>query len=283
MNKVASYLNEHVMGEAVASKPMRQRLSQDNSILSLTPELVVFPRSTNDIRKVARFAWQMAEKGHVIGMTPRGFGSDTTGASIGKGLVLDTSVSLDRVLMIAAKDRLVHVQPGVALSTIQEALRWQGLSLVGVPDDACHTSVGGAIASNVAGVNGFIADAVQKLEVVLANGDTIETGRLDRKEVNRRLGMQTFEGEIYRKLSGLIDDNEELIERLASDPVRDSTGYKAIATVREKDGSMDLTKLFIGSQGTLGIISEAVLTADFYSQQSVEFVATPASTHQHVI
>lgn len=62
MNKIASYLNEHVMGEAVASKAMRARMSRDNSVLKITPELVVFPRSTNDIRKVARFAWQMAEK-----------------------------------------------------------------------------------------------------------------------------------------------------------------------------------------------------------------------------
>ncbi len=280
MNKIASYLNEHVMGEAVASKAMRARMSRDNSVLKITPELVVFPRSTNDIRKVARFAWQMAEKGHVIGITPRGFGADTTAASIGKGLVIDFSVSLNRTLMIAGKDRLVHVQPGVALSTIQETLRWQGLSLTVVPDDLCHTSVGGAIASNVAGASGYIADSITKLEVVLANGDSIETGRIDRKEVNKRLGMQTFEGEVYRKLSGLLDDNEELIARLAEDPVRDSTGYKAVASVRQKDGSMDLTPLFVGSQGTLGIISEVVLTAGFYSQDAAQFVVTPDSTQQ---
>lgn len=280
MNKIASYLNEHIMGEAVASKAMRKRFSRDNSVLTMTPELVVFPRSTNDVRKVARFAWQMAEKGHVIGITPRGFGADTTGAAIGKGIILDFSVSLNQTLMIAGKDRLVHVQPGVALSTVQESLRWQGLSLVGVPDDPCHTSVGGAISSNVAGANGYLADSISKIEVVLANGDSIETGRIDKKEVSKRLGMQTFEGEIYRKLSGLLDDNEELIARLAEDQVRDSTGYKAVASVRQKDGSMDLTPLFIGSQGTLGIISEVVLTADFYSQQATEFVVTPQSTHQ---
>jgi len=280
MNKVASYLNEHILGEAVASKAMRRRMSRDNSVLTITPELVVFPRSTNDIRKVARFAWQLAEKGHAISITPRGFGADTTGASIGKGIIIDLSVSLNKTLLIAAKDRLVHVQPGAALSTVQEALRWQGLSITGVPDDQCHTSVGGAIAGNVAGADGYLADAISKIEVILSNGDTIETGRIDRKEVNKRLGMQTFEGEIYRKLSGLLDDNEELIERLSQDPVRDSTGYKAIASVRRKDGSMDLTPLFIGSQGTLGIISEVVLRADFYSQQSIEFVITPHSTQQ---
>jgi len=280
MNKIASYLNEHIMGEAAASKIVRKAMSRDKSVLTITPELVVFPRTTNDIRKVARFAWQLAEKGHPIGITARGYGGDTTGGAIGKGIVIDTTVSLNKLLMVAGKDRLAHAQPGISLAAIQEALRWQGLTVTGVPDEPGNTSLGGAIASNVAGPSGYLANSITKLEVILANGDSVETGRIDRKEVSKRLGMQTFEGEIYRKLSGLLDDNEELIARLLADPVVDSAGYKGIASVRLKDGSMDLTPLFVGSQGTLGIISEAVLRADFLSQEVSRFVITPSTTQQ---
>lgn len=269
MNKIATYLNEHLLGEASSSKAMRRRYSRDGSILTITPEIIVFPRVTNDIRKVARFTWQLAEKGHQLGMTTRGYGADTTGAAIGKGVIIDTSAHLRQILQVAHKDKLIHVQPGVSLETVQETLKWHGLALPEVPGDLCHTSVGGAIAGNVFGSKGPISQAVEKLEVVLANGDIIETGRVSRHDVNKKLGLQTFEGELYRKLNGLLEDNETLIGQLAADRTFDGVGYKGIADIRAKDGSIDLTPLFIGSQGTLGIISEIVLKTDFYNQDTV--------------
>lgn len=265
MNKIATYLNQHLLGEASSAKVVRKRFSRDGSILTITPEIVVFPRVTNDIRKAARFTWQLAEKGHVMGVTIRGAGSDTTGGAIGKGVTIDTSTHLNSVLTIAAKDRLVHAQAGTLLSTLSEALKWQGLTLPNLPVDTCHTTIGGVIASNSFGARGPIADAIEKMEIVLANGDVIETGRISRHEVNKKLGLQTFEGEIYRKLSGLIEDNEALIADLAKDETIDSTGYKGIGSVLRKDGSFDLTPLFVGSQGTLGFITEVVMRTDFYS------------------
>ena len=125
-------------------------------------------------------------------------------------------------------------------------------------------SVAGAIANDSLGLDGSVSDTVKKLEIILANGDIIETGKLSKREINKKLGLQTFEGELYRKLEGLIEDNEALIKQIADDKTRDNTGYKRIAEVRGKDGSFDLTPLFVGSQGTLGIISEAVLKTEFY-------------------
>ena len=266
MNKIAVYLNEHLLGEVSSAKSLRRKYATDGSILNIAPEIIAFPRVTNDIRKIARFTWQLAEKGHIVGMTVRGFGGDVTGAAIGKGIVIDTSVQLGKILQIAGKDKLVHTQPGASIATINEALKWQGLSLPGgLRRNPKPITVGGAIANDSFGVNGSISDSIEKLEVVLANGDVIETGRIARRDVNKKLGLQTFEGEIYRKLEGLLEDNEELINKITADTTRDNTGYKRISDVRAKDGSFDLTPLFVGSQGTLGIISEVVLKADFYS------------------
>ena len=266
MNKIASYLSQHLSGEVSSAQSLRKLYSTDGGILSIAPEIVAFPRVTNDIRKVARFTWQLAEKGHTVGVTVRGFGGDTTGASIGKGIVVDTSKQLNGIIEIAAKDKLVHLQPGASLSVVEEALKWQGLALPGASHRGLRdVSVGGAIANDSLGADGSVSDAIKKLEIVLANGDIIETGKLSRREVSKKLGLQTFEGEIYRKLEGLIEDNDSLIKQLADDTTRDNTGYKRISSVRAKDGSFDLTPLFIGSQGTLGIISEVVLKTEFYA------------------
>lgn len=278
MNKIAVYLNQHLLGEVTSAKSLRKLYATDGSILNIDPEIVAFPRVTNDIRKIARFTWQLAEKGHTLGVTVRGYGGDATGAAIGKGIVIDTSKQLDSIIEVAVKDRLVHVQPGAALSLIEEALRWQGLTVPGAFHRGMRRiSVGGAIANDSLGVNGSIADSIKRLEVVLANGDVIETGRFNKRDINKKLGLQTFEGEIYRKLEGLLEDNEELIKKIAADTVRDNTGYKRIADIKGKDGSFDLTPLFIGSQGTLGIISEAVLRADFLSMNEIHAVVTTDS------
>lgn len=270
MNKIAVYLNEHLLGEVSSAKSLRRAFSTDSSILTIAPEIVAFPRVTNDIRKIARFTWQLAEKGHVVSLTPRGYGGDTTGAAIGKGILIDTTKHLNSIIQIAVKDKLVHVQPGVSLSGVNTALKWQGLALVGGYHRGLKPiSVAGAISSDSFGVNGAISDSIEKLEVVLANGDVIETGKVSRRDVSKKLGLQTFEGEIYRKLEGLFEDNDELIKQLAADATRDNTGYNRIADVRAKDGSYDLTPLFIASQGTLGIISEVVLQTEFFSQDEI--------------
>jgi FAD/FMN-containing dehydrogenase len=266
MNKIAVYLSQHLAGEVSSAQSLRKLYSTDGSILSVSPEIIAFPRVTNDVRKIARFTWQLAEKGHIVGVTVRGFGGDATGAAIGKGIVVDTSKQLNRIIEIAAKDKLVHVQPGVSLSTLDDTLKWQGLMLPGALHSGIrNVSVGGAIANDSLGTNGRVSDAIKRLEIVLANGDIIETGKISKRDVSKKLGLQTFEGEIYRKLEGLLEDNEELIKQIANDETRDNTGYKRIAEVRSKDGSFNLTPLFIGSQGTLGIISEAVLKTEFYS------------------
>lgn len=279
MNKIATYLGQHLTGEVSSAASIRKAYATDGGILSIAPEIVVFPRVTNDIRKVARFTWQLAEKGHKVGVTVRGFGGDVTGAAIGKGIVIDTSKQLNAIIEVAVKDKLVHVQPGASLNLLNDSLRWQGLALTGgVHRSVRDISIGGAIANDSLGADGSIADSIKKLEIVLANGDIIETGKLSRREVSKKLGAQTFEGEIYRKLEGLLEDNEALIKQIADDPTRDNTGYKRIASIRnKKDGSMDLTPLFIGSQGTLGIISEAVLKANFYSVDDTHVVVVASS------
>jgi FAD/FMN-containing dehydrogenase len=271
MSKVASYLQEHISGEVSVNPYVLDLMSRDGSILKATPELVVYPRTTNDIRKIARFSWQLAERGHTLSITARGGGSDQTGAAIGNGIILSFPSHMNTVFEYEPRHKLVRLQPGVNAQALTDALWLHGVSIPALPASSAYSTVGGAVANNSSGVfsgkYGAMNQWVEQLEVVLANGEVIQTGRISRRELNRKKGFQTLEGEIYRSIDNLIEDNKELVAELSTRADYTNAGYIQIASVKKKDGSFDLTPLFTGSQGTLGIVSEMILRADYISSR----------------
>lgn len=276
MGKVASYLQEHVSGEVSTNSVVLAAMSRDGSVLEIKPEMVIYPRTTNDIRKVARFAWQLAEKGHLLSLTPRGLGQDETGAALGSGVVLSFPAHMNNILEFDAKQKLVRLQPGVTSRSLRDALVLQGMGVPGMPVSSVYT-LGGLTANNSSNPDfataGFMNDWVHQLEVVLANGEVLQTERISKHELKKRKGLQTFEGEIYRNLDSLIEDNAQLIQDNLDPDMCDSSGYSALAKVKQRDGSFDLTPLLVGSQGTLGIISELIVKCDFVSLHTGVVVA----------
>lgn len=277
MSKVANYLNEHILGEVSSNAAIREALSTDAGPLKIMPEMVVYPRTTNDIRKVARFSSQLAEKGHALPITPRGGGSDQTGAAIGKGIIVNTTAHMNSIFELDAKQRLVRLQPGVTFKALNDALRLHGLFVPSYPMSEAYSTIGGAIANNASGIMsgkyGATGSWVHQIEVVLSNGDVLQTGRISKRELNRKKGQPTFEGEIYRQIDNLINDNADLISNAIDPGVRDGAGYTGIADVKRKDGSIDLTPLIIGSQGTLGMVSEVILKTEYVGKLSLAAIA----------
>lgn len=285
MSKVANYLNEHIQGEVTTNAAVRQAMSTDASVLSIMPEMVVYPRTTNDIRKVARFSNQLAEKGHLLPITPRGGGSDQTGAAIGKGIILNTTAHMDAIFELDAKQKLIRVQPGVTFKALNEALRLQGLRIPSFPASESYSTIGGAIANNASGIlsgrYGSTSRWVHQLEVVLSNGDVIQTGRISKRELGRKKGQQNFEGELYRQIDNLMTDYDDVIKNGIVADVRDNSGYNGIVDVKYQNGSIDLAPLIIGSQGTLGIVSEIIMKVDYGGPISVAALAFSSSEAAH--
>lgn len=279
MSKVAAYLNEYLTGEVIAEGSIVDQSSTDASVLMERPEMVAQVANTSDIRKITRFCFQLAEKGHVMAVTTRGEGTDENGGAIGSGIIVSQSKYMNRVVGIDTKQRLIHVQAGASYSGVAIALSThRGLTLPPASYGESSGTVGGAIASDSVGFlhqrYGTVGDAVQQLEVVLASGEVLQTGRISKRELNAKKGLHTFEGDIYRKIDNLISDNAEAIKTIQSSNSYDSAGYSGISSVRKSDGSFDLTPLFIGSQGTIGIISEAILKAQFVRSEVTVVLST---------
>ena len=262
MSKVSEYLGKNLSGEVTVEPSARQYFSTDGSFLKYVPQVVIYPRTTDDIRKTTRFAWRLAEKGYKLPITARGYGADMTGASIGSGAVMVFPAHMQKILELDAKLKKVRVQPGINIRTLQEVLATHGLMLPTYPTNMKYATVGGAVADNVSGPKGLkygtMRNWTDQLEVILANGEVIQTGRISKRELNAKKGLQTLEGEIYRELDGVLTDNEELIAKHIKCNMPDNTGYQ-LGSVKDTDGSFDLTPLIVGSQGTLAIISQVIL------------------------
>jgi len=268
MNKVAHYLQEHLVGEVMTGADARKYFSTDASIFSVVPSLVVYPRNENDIRKTTRFTWQLAERGRVVPITARGAGTDQSGAALGQGIMLVFPAHMNRILELDSKTGAVTVEPGINYGKLQQTLNTHNRFLPPFPASVEFSTVGGAVANNASGEKsikyGSTREFVKALRVVLANGEVIETKRLSKRELSKKLGLATFEGEVYRTLDALLEEHKDVVKSLPIGVTKNAAGY-ALDLIKRKDGSFDLTPLLVGSQGTLGVVTEITFETEMYN------------------
>ncbi len=273
MGKIAKYLNQLTVGNVFDNPEILEQYSTDHSVLKIKPKFVAFPESTEDIRKLMRFFNQLANKDIKVALTVRGSGLSEGGESLTNGLVISME-KLNQMLEIDPHERLVRVQAGITLKELNTALSVSGLM---IPIDGRDGETIGGLISNYpsdesAGKYGGIYNFVERIEVVLANGECLQTSRLRKYTVAKKAVEKSFEGTIYQKIVKLIHDNEKLLTEI-NEKNRSLAGYPMIAKASKRE-TLDLMPIFFGAEGTLGVISEVILKAVPLRNQPTRIVAT---------
>ena len=273
MGKITKYLNQLTVGNVFDTPEILEEYSTDRSALKIKPKFVAFPESTEDVRKLMRFFNQLAAKDIKVSIAVRGSGLDQGGADLTNGVVISTE-KLNHLLEIDTRERLVRVQSGITLRELNTALSVSGLQ---IPIDGHdEETIGGLISKNAksdcAGKYGGIYAYVERIEVVLANGECLQTERLKKYALAKRAAEKSFEGEIYRKMSKIVKDHAELLEKINKEN-KSMAGYPMVTRAPRRE-TMDLMPLFFGAEGTLGVISEVILRAVPLKRRPERVVAT---------
>ncbi|RZV08365.1 FAD/FMN-containing dehydrogenase [Natrinema hispanicum] len=237
----------------------------DGSIYSAQPAGVVFPRDVEDVRAAVRVAAD-----HNAPVVPRGAGTSLAGQTVGPGcVVLDLSRHMDEIQAIDPDEQTAVVQPGVVQDDLDAALESHGLRFAPDPASSNRATIGGGIGNNSTGAHSVrygITDAyVEECAVVLADGSLIHTRDvvLDSPEWDRLVSKDDREAAIYRTVRALVEDNADEIEARYPDLKRSVSGYnlqKVIRTDSEGNRIINLSKLLVGAEGTLGVVVEATLS-----------------------
>lgn len=229
-------------GEVAFDVTARALTTMDASNYRRVPLGVVRPRDADDVAAALSVC-----RAHGVPVVPRGGGTSIAGQATGTGVVLDLTRHMNRIVALDPEARTAVVQPGVVLDRLQEAAAPHGLRFGPDPSTHSRCTLGGMIGNNSCGSHsvawGTTADSVRELSVVKGNGSVV---RLGQNWQGAPDGLRALvEGELARLRTGF----PELPRRIS--------GYALDALLPEKGA--DVARSFCGSEGTLGVLTEAVV------------------------
>ena len=228
--KLVDSLKNLISGEVTAEKEFLDFYSLDSSAYSKRPRLIVFPKSTDDVKKTIRFA-----KKRKIPICARGGSTGLVGSSLTTGIILD----MKNFNKIKLSKKHVIVGAGVSKGELDLILKRNKKFLGPNPSVGAFCKIGGMIANNSSGSRSLKYGSVidNLLEIILVDGNGTEIILPKNKTISK-------------KIAKISNETDHLYPHVT----KNSAGYR-LDVVTENNSQ----KIIAGSESTLGIIVQAKL------------------------
>ncbi|MFT3903835.1 MAG: FAD-linked oxidase C-terminal domain-containing protein [Niabella sp.] len=236
----------------------------DASVYQEMPQAVAVPKNINDIKKLILFA----NTNHIT-LIPRAAGTSLAGQVVGNGIVIDISKYFKRIIELNVAERWVKVEPGIIRDDLNAYLKPYGLMFAPETSTANRAMIGGMIGNNSCGLHSIVwGDTRRHLieaKVLLHDGSEVVLQKLSKEALSEKAKNNTTEGNIYTRLTTLLNNKENQLAIQNGYPkkslTRRNTGYALDILLDELQTtqSLNLCHLIAGSEGTLGFVTEAKL------------------------
>jgi FAD/FMN-containing dehydrogenase len=311
---IAEELKKIVKGEVEDTPAVLEKYSRDASLFVVKPQVVVHPRDAADVASVVQFVSKKKvedakhEEGLVHGsksglsVTARSAGTDMSGGPLSDSIILDMTAHFNHLFELTegeSKDPLIAgnatVEPGMYFRDFDRETKKKDLELPSYTASRELNTVGGMVANNSGGEKnlkyGKTARWVEELDVVLSDGQVHTLKKLEGADLERKLKEEGFEGDLYRRMAKILVTHSKVIEQHRPKVEKNSSGYALwdMGYPAQSAGgatpSLNLARLMVGAQGTLGIITKinfALARPKKYAAMTVLFLDSLAELGQVV-
>ncbi len=254
-----SLLRKSIEGDIRFDKITREIYSTDASIYKIMPICVVIPKTKEDIKSVIEIASE-----NKIPVLPRGGGSSLSGQTVNEAIVIDFSKHINNIKEIDKSTQKAIVEPGITIDQLNYQLKTHNLFFTPDPSTTNRATVGGVIGNNSCGAHSIIygktIDHTLKLKTILSDGTYCIFEPIKHSEIHKKINSDSLESKIYSKSLSLHKKYIDEIKLKFPDLLRRVGGYNLDAVSSENH--FDITKLIVGSEGTLATTLEAEINLE---------------------
>jgi FAD/FMN-containing dehydrogenase len=251
-------LTNLISGELEDAPETLVNYSHDASLFEVKPQVVAFPKDAADVKALVKYVKDNKATNPTLSITARSAGTDMSGGAVNDSIIADFNRHFTEIFEVTPT--AAHAQPGVFYRDFEKATFEQGGLMPSYPASRDMCTIGGMVNNNSGGEKslefGKTQNFVTQLKVVFADGNEYVVGPLTKAQLDVKMQLTTFEGEIYRKTFDLVDKHYDAIKAAKPHVTKNSTGYNIWDIWDRETGIFDLTKLIVGAQGTLGLTTD---------------------------
>lgn len=251
-------LSNIIEGDVEIDIKTLETYSHDASLFEVKPQAVVFPKHSKDIQKIVTWVNQNKKQYPSLSITARSAGTDMSGGSINDSIILDFTRYMNKIHGIT--DGVGIIEPGCFYRDFEKETLKQNLFMPAYTASREICAVGGMVANNSGGENtvkyGKVENFIHHLRVVFSDGKEYLVKPISKRELDAKANQDDFEGTVYKQISRMIFDHKDTIMSAKPNVTKNSAGYYLWNVWDESTQTFDLCRLIVGSQGTLGIITE---------------------------